>query len=355
MPSYKDTERNTWYCTFYYTDWTGKRKKAKKRGFARKKDAEAYEREFLLKRTQSPTMTFQSLYDLYLADMETRLKGNTINTKKFIFEGKVLPFFGSLQLDKITAATVRAWQNDLLKQGYKQTYVRTIHNQLSAIFNYAVKYYNLTENPCRIAGSIGKKKTDEEMQFWTLDEFNKALPGFKRYEARVAVSLLFWTGLRIGELLALDEYDFDFDNLRLRISKSYQRIDGEDVITEPKTERSKRTIDITQAMADTIQEYIKALYDYQPGQRLFPFTKQYLRYQIEAASKATGVRRIRVHDLRHSHAALLISLGTEILLVSERLGHENVETTLNVYGHLYPAHREATTEKLENLAVVVPK
>ena len=355
MPAYKDNERNTWYCSFYYTDWTGARKKHHKRGFSRKKDAEAYEREYILKRTQSPTMTFQSLYELYMEDMGTRLKENTMETKRWIFDEKVLPYFGNLQVDKITAATIRTWQNDLLKKGYRQTYVRTIHNQLSAIFNYAVKYYNLHENPCRVAGAIGKKKTDEEMLFWTVNEFNAALQGVKRYEARVAISILFWTGLRVGELLALQEDDFDFQNLRLRVNKSFQRINDEDVITEPKTARSKRTIDITQALADTVQEYIKALYDYQPGQRLFPVTKKYISYQIDAACKATGVKRIRVHDLRHSHAAMLISLGTDILLVSERLGHENVETTLNVYAHLYPSHRSETTDKMEKISFVVPK
>ena len=132
-------------------------------------------------------------------------------------------------------------------------------------------------------------------------------------------------------------------------------IKGEQVITVPKTERSVRTIDIPQTLADMVKEYIGSLYDYDPDQRLFMFTKSSLRKQVTQACNATGVKQIRLHDLRHSHAALLISLGTEILLVSERLGHENVETTLNVYGHLYPSRREKTVQKLDELAKVVPK
>lgn len=355
MPAYKDTERGTWYCTFYYTDWTGKKIKTKKRGFARKKDAEAYEREFLLQRTESPTMTFQSMYDLYMADMKNRLKENTYLNKEFLFKNQVLPYFGPQQLDKITPAMIRTWQNELLKKDYKATYIRTIHNQINALFNYAVKYYGLRENPCRKAGAVGKKRTDSEMLFWTVEEFNTAVAAVKRHDAKVALQVMFWTGIRIGELCALTGDDFDLDACKLRINKSFQLIKGEQVITVPKTERSVRTIDIPQTLADMVKEYIDSLYDYDPDQRLFMFTKSSLRKHVTQACKDTGVKQIRLHDLRHSHAALLISLGTEILLVSERLGHENVETTLNVYGHLYPSRREKTVQKLDELAKVVPK
>lgn len=355
MPAYKDKDRGTWYCSFYYTDWTGAKKKTKKRGFARKKDAEAYEREFLLQHTQSPTMTFRSLYELYEADMETRLKASTMEMKKCLIRKQALPYFGDLQLDKITPSTVRQWQNELLKKDYSQTYIRTVHNQVSAVFNYAVRYYNLRENPCRVAGTIGKKKTAQEMKFWTVEDFNKALVAVERYDIRVAMSILFWTGMRIGELCALTANDFDLVGLKVSITKSMQVIKGEEIITTPKTERSIRTIAITKALATTVQEYIDSLYDYDPSQKLFCFSKTTIRSEVAKASKASGVTPIRLHDFRHSHAALLISLGTEILLVSERLGHENVETTLNVYGHLYPSRREQTTQKLEDLAQVVPK
>lgn len=355
MPAYKDKDRGTWYCSFYYTDWTGKRKQTKKRGFARKKDAEAYEREFLLQHTQSPTMTFRSLYELYETDMASRLKASTMEMKKCLIKKQVLPYFGDLQLDKITPAVVRQWQNELLKKDYTQTYVRTIHNQVSAVFNYAVKYYGLSENPCRVAGTIGKKKTAQEMKFWTVDDFNKALATIERYDIKVALSIMFWTGVRIGELCALTANDFNFEELRLSINKSMQVIKGEEIITTPKTDRSIRTISITKALATTVQGYIASLYDYEPSQKLFCFSKSTLRSEVARAANASGVTPIRLHDFRHSHAALLISLGTEILLVSERLGHENVETTLNVYGHLYPSRREQTTQKLEVLAQVVPK
>ncbi len=143
MPAYKDQTRNTWYAMFYYIDWTGERHKKKKRGFAKKGDAQAFEREFLAKEKQSSDMSFESLVELYLADMERRLNGSTMDTKRNIIETKILPDFKKLQINKVQATHVRKWQNELMKdeKEYAPTYLKTINNQLSAIFNYAVKCY----------------------------------------------------------------------------------------------------------------------------------------------------------------------------------------------------------------------
>ena len=98
-----------------------------------------------------------------------------------------------------------------------------------------------------------------------------------------------------------------------------------------------------------VKDYAATIYDYQPEQRLFQFTKSYLHYEIKRGCKASGVKQIRVHDIRHSHASLLIELGFSPLLISERLGHENIETTLSVYSHLYPNKQSEVAEKLSNL------
>ena len=241
MPAYKDKERGTWYASFYYTDWRGDRKLKKKRGFPRKKDAEEYEREFLRKEAQSCDMTFDSMTKLYMDDMRPRLRESTMRSKEYLIEGKILPFFGSLPLNAITPAHVRKWQAEILKENPAPTYAKSIHNQLSAIFNYAVKYYRLPENPARVAGAVGKKKASE-MKFWTVEEFNKFLPCVPRLPARVGFSVMFWTGLRIGELLALTPADIDLDAKTLSVTKTFQNIDGREVVTEPKTPKSRRTI-----------------------------------------------------------------------------------------------------------------
>lgn len=293
-------------------------------------------------------MTFGSLVELYLPDMENRLKATTMRDKRYLIEKRVLPFFRDLPVNEITPAHVRRWQASLLAEGLAPTYAKSINNQLSAIFNYACRYYGLAVNPARVAGSVGKKDADE-MQFWTLDEFKAFIPHVQKLPARVGLSVLFWTGLRISELLALSPSDIDFEAKTLWVHKGFQTIDGQELITETKTRKSRRVIPLPDQLCEDLKGYMDALYEPEPDDRLFPYTKHYFHQQMKKACQASGVKKIRLHDLRHSHASLLIRLGTPILLVSERLGHENVETTLRTYAHLYPSAGGEAVKKLDEL------
>ena len=348
MPTYKDKERGTWYASFYYTDWQGRRRLKKKRGFLRQKDARAFEEEFLRTKARSCDMAFGSMVEIYFDDMKGRLKANTLKNKRYLVDAKILPFFRELPLNEITPAHVRKWQSDLLAEGLAPTYIKTINNQISAIFNYAVRYYGLQVNPARLAGGVGKKNADE-MNFWTVEQFTAVHEKVRKLPARTGLSVLFWTGLRIGELLALTPRDLDLDAGTLSVSKSFQSIDGEEVITEPKTPKSRRVVPVPSKLAAELREYMAALYDVGPDDRLFPFTKHYFRREMLKAAEAAGVERIRLHDLRHSHASLLIHLGCPVLLVSERLGHEDVQTTLRTYGHLYPSTVPEAVKNLDDL------
>ena len=270
-----------------------------------------------------------------------------IKNKRYVFDLKVTPYFKKKKMCEIKTADIRAWQNELIKQGYAQTYLKSINNQLAALFNYAVRYYDLKDNPCRKAGSIGKSKADD-MEFWTKQEFKQFLPSMdKKPEARMAFMLLYWTGMRIGELLALTYEDIDLEKRIISISKSYQRIDGKDVITPPKTPKSNRKITIPPFLAEELKEYCSHLYGIMPSERMFRFTKSYKEHEIVRGIKETGVKRIRLHDLRHSHASLLVELGFQPLAIAERLGHEKIETTLNTYSHLYPNKQAELADRLE--------
>jgi integrase len=228
--------------------------------------------------------------------------------------------------------------------------LKTINNQLSAIFNYAVKYYDLAKNPCTAAGSMGKGKA-EEMNYWTQEEFEDFLEFVKdKAQSRYAFQVLYWTGCRIGELLALTLGDFNPSEKTLNINKSYQRIKGKDVITEPKTAKSKRIITLPDFLVDELNEYVEKLYGMMPSDRLFMVTKSYLEHEIIRGCELSGVKKIRLHDLRHSHASLLISkLGAQPNLVAERLGHEKIQTTLSTYAHLYPNQNKELADKLNEL------
>ena len=348
MKAEKDKKTGKWLIQYRYTDWQGKRRKSTKRGFATKREAEEWLRNFLITKKVDFDMKFEDFWKMYCADMETRLREHTMRTKKYIVELKILPYFGNKRVNDITAADIRQWQNELIKMGYSPTYLKTINNQLSAIFNYAVRYYDLKSNPCAKAGSMGKSKA-EEMDFWTGEEFRKFIDSvMNKRLSYMAFMTLYWTGMRLGELLALNPNDVDLEKRTISITKSYQRLGKKDVITPPKTPKSKRVITIPEFLAADIKDYMDSLYDLQEDDRLFPITKYYLEHEMQRGIKESGVKRIRVHDLRHSHASMLIELGFSPLEIANRLGHEKVETTLNTYTHLYPNKQTKLAERLDS-------
>ncbi|MGB6178867.1 tyrosine-type recombinase/integrase [Carnobacterium sp.] len=277
--------------------------------------------------------------------------------KKYVINTKILPFFEDLPINQIDSLKIRKWQNWLLKQetsqGKKlsQTYIKTINNQISAILNYAVKFYNLPSNPIHKTGSIGKKHADT-MQFWTLDEFNQFIEAVSdKPTSKIIFNLLFWTGIRSGELLALNGKDFDKVNLTLNVNKSYARLNRRDIISEPKTPKSKRVISLSESLFEDLDEYINKIYDYDPEARLFPVDKFYLQNEMKRGSKNADVKKIRTHDLRHSHASLLVEMGCSPILIQERLGHEEIETTLRTYSHLYPNKQQDMAKQMNDLKI----
>ena len=348
MRAEKDKKTGKWLIQYRYTDWQGKRRKSTKRGFATKREAEEWLRNFLITQNADFDMKFEEFWKMYCADMETRLREHTMRTKKYIVELKILPYFGKKRVNDITAADIRQWQNELIKKGYSPTYLKTINNQLSAIFNYAVQYYDLKSNPCAKAGSMGKSKA-EEMDFWTGEAFKKFIDSvMNKRLSYMAFMTLYWTGMRLGELLALTPKDVDLEKRTISITKSYQRLGKKDVITPPKTPKSKRVITIPEFLAADIKDYMDSLYDLQEEDRLFPITKYYLEHEMQRGIKESGVKRIRLHDLRHSHASLLIELGFSPLEIANRLGHEKVETTLNTYAHLYQNKQAKLADRLDS-------
>lgn len=348
MKAEKD-KNGKWLIQYRYTDWQGIRKKSTKRGFDTKREAEEWVRNFLQSQQADFNMNFEEFLKLYYADMDSRIRENTMRTKKYIIELKILPFFGKKSMNAIKPADIRRWQNELMAENYSQTYLRTINNQLTAIFNYATKYYDLKSNPCTKAGKMGKNEADER-SFWTKEEFSKfIIEVMDKHRSYVGFKVLFWTGIRIGELLALTIEDIDFEEKTINISKSYQRINKRDVITAPKTPKSIRTITITDFLVEDLKDYINSIYGAKGTDRLFPITKSYFTNEMIRGAKLSGVKKIPLHSLRHSHCALLFEMGIPPLEVAERLGHERVETTLNIYAHLYPNKQKHISEKLEKI------
>ena len=238
MSVYKDGKTGKWRVIYRFTDYTGERKQTQKRGFETRREAVAWEHEQILKTQSSLSMTFGSFCEQYITDLKPRLKQNTWNTKEHILRTKIVPYFKNRKIAEIKSRDVVAWQNTLLGEvdekgkKYSQTYLKTVHNQLSAIFNHAMKFYGLRENPARQAGNMGKEER-KEMLFWTQEEYRKfADVMMDKPLSFYAFEMLYWCGIREGELLALTPADFNFEAGTVTINKSYQRIKGRDVITQ---------------------------------------------------------------------------------------------------------------------------
>ena len=209
MAVYKDKKRGTWYTSFPYVDWTGKRCRKLKRGFLTKKEAQNWENHFKLQKANSLDMTFDDFFGIYEADVKPKIRYNIWCTKEHIIKTKILPYFKDLSMRGIIPRDIIKWQNIMREsinnkgKEYTGTYLKTVQAQLSSIFNHAVRFYELPTNPVRVAGPMGQNESDE-MKFWTKEEYMKFIPTManKTY-SYMAFELLYWYGIRLGELRAL--------------------------------------------------------------------------------------------------------------------------------------------------------
>ena len=192
---------------------------------------------------------------------------------------------------------------------------------------------------------MGKKK-NREMLFWTKEEYLKFADAMMdKPMSYYAFEMLYWTGIREGELLAITPADFDFEKRTVTINKSFQHLNGRDIITSPKTEKSNRTIQLPKFLCDEMQDYLKMLYDVGLEDRMFPVTKSYLHREMDRGAKEAGVKRIRIHDIRHSHVSLLIDMGFSATAIADRVGHESIDITYR-YAHMFPSEQTEMADKL---------
>ena len=215
MAIYKN-DNGTWYVMICYQDWTGARKQKCKRGFSTRKEAADWELQFKLQKKASVDMTMESFCTMYEEDVRPSLKQSTWLTKENIIQKKILPYLGKRKVSEITAKDVMDWHNQMRKLKTKTgkplspTYLKTIHGQLSTIFNHAVKYYDLSINPARKAGALGEEE-GKEMLFWTKEEYKRfAEEMMDKPLSYYAFQLLYWCGIRSGD---------DDDKIRLNQRK----------------------------------------------------------------------------------------------------------------------------------------
>lgn len=210
MSVYKDKTQGTWYTSFRYVDWTGKKRQKMKRGFKTKRDALNYENEFKASIAVEPDMQMDKFIDIYFSDKRNELKESSMRNKRHMMNRHILPYFGTKKLNEITPADIIQWQKIIQEKNFSKTYERMIQNQINALFNHAQRIYNLKENPCKKVKRMGKSDADK-LDFWTKEEYEIFISGVnKQSEDYLIFEILFWTGIREGD---------DDDKIRLNQRK----------------------------------------------------------------------------------------------------------------------------------------
>lgn len=352
MPVYKDEKnRGTWRAVIRYTDWTGKRVETSKRGFAKRSEAKEYEEEFLRTAGKSPDMSMDSLCRLYLADLKTRRKPTTVYSEECVINRHILPHLGEMPVNKITVATVRQWQNTIMQakaiysgRSLSPHTLRNISVCLSSILNYAVRFYGLPQNPVQVARGMGKAVV--HIDFWEAKEYKRFLSVIDDENDKLFFQILYTSGMRVGEFLALGMDDIDFRKNQIRINKTYNW--KLKYISPPKTATSVRTLTMPKGIMQSLRKFLDRYY--QIPERIFSVTSQkILTSRLAKYADKAGVHRIRLHDLRHSHASFLIQKKIPITAIAQRLGHKNAKVTLEVYSHVYQSSDGKIAKVLEKL------
>ena len=337
MPAYKD-KNGKWFCKFYYKDYSGERKQKKKSGFDLRKEALAWERDFIENHAAvNNDISFDTLVNKYLVDLKARTRKATYERVLSMAKHHIFGVF-NCSASEITPLMVKEWQYSLKDKGLASSTIRKIVDTLSGIFNWGISFCGLQKNPVRIAKNIVPK---EKREYVILTRQQYEQLEFPNAKYKVLFDVLFYTGLRFGECLALTVGDIEGKNISVTKSR-----DREKVIAAPKTQNSIRNVLMPKFLADEVQKYIKTMYKAEKTDLLFDINRSTAARPFKAALRECGFPEMRIHDLRHSHASMMIELGCNILLVAERLG-DTPETALATYSHLYPGKQEEFVSMIE--------
>lgn len=353
MSTFKDEKTNTWCCQFYYTDWNGKRKHTTKRGFKRKRDAEQYEMSCRWKPTEND-ITVGMLVNMYTSHLKQRvklgtLKPTTYDRYKALIRLYIVPYFPEdLQVKDISTEAINQWlislmsyTSDHTQRPLKTSSISTAKTQLCSMFNYATRRKLLSANPIRDAERlpVSQKKN---IAVWTLEQYNIFYNSLKKEQHRLAFNLMFFCGMRIGEVLALTPADIN-DDCTISVHHTLAWVESKKVLLSPKTPSSERTISVPQFVFDQLMNYVSHIYDCKADTLLFNVGRKNFANLLEYHAKKNNLPHMTPHGLRHSSASILLKLTGDIAMVAQRLGHKNSKVTLQVYAHMLPgADREAS-------------
>ena len=360
MSVHKDTKYNIWYFRKRIVNLDGSISQVNIRGFQTKKEAQAAEANYNPIQI-SPNLSFNGLCDKYLAHLENRLKPSTIYGKKLMLKNYMRGFFEKSDIKNIPNQHVLNWLEMLKRKDLQINRINKLLAELNCVLEYGEKFYDIQHNPCRVIGYLkDTSPKDKQMLIWTPQEFNKFIEACDDINYYTLFSILYYTGVRLGEALALTWNDINKYARNMSITKTMcQKADGDTPfhVTSPKTNSGNRIIDLPDSLYNIImryEEYSRTKYvELQPDDLIFgknkPFSETSICRYKNKKCKEAKVKQIRIHDFRHSHASLLISMGINPLFIKERLGHKEVSTTLNIYSHLFPTNQREIVNKLNGI------
>lgn len=358
MPVYKDKKRKTYYFRVYATDYRGIKKQFEKSGFKSLKEAKEQERIFLNSVNVKPTtsMTFQELYDIYITKKNMILKPQSLRATISKFKNHILPFFKDYEINKIDNKVYLKWQEYILNKNFGYKYNSSLHGCMVSIFNYAMDFDYIDKNIASKVKNFSKKDYLPKINYWGYDEFNQFINVVDNNILKDLYSLLYFTGIRLGECLALTWNDYKDNYIDINKTIAKGKINNDYVITSPKTRKSNRKVYLDNAsisMLNELKAYYSSYYGFNENWYIFggikPMSQTTIGRRKNEYCKKANVKQIKIHDFRHSHASLLISQGMPITLVSERLGHADKSITLNVYSHLLESDNDKVVNMINNI------
>lgn len=378
---YKNKQNGTYAIdlSLGYDNITGKRIRTTRTGIKTEKEAKNLLKKVTLddklKKDLVNKLTFDQAFEkyLYYYEFEKKSAVNTIKKRRIFFKNYYQPFFNNMRLDKIKKQNGLDFQQTLInKETINDRSRREIFGHLVSFFKWCVNREFLIYNP--FTGIENFSYTKKEMEFYTIEEFNKLIKyADDKYKATKNIvtlastllcRLMFFLGTRAGETQAFQIKDFDFNENSVTVNKSaHFEVNKGTVIGKTKTISSNRKLYTSEPLMDHVKKYINEIektFDIKLNDENYLFFNYFdnqlynietLRHEVNKIMKEAGVKKIRLHDFRHSHTALLMSQGEELYYIQRALGHANYNTTVNTYGHLDEKKKRSVAEKIEKFIV----
>lgn len=357
--AYKDKKTNLWVGSVAPLDYMGNKKRMRKYAFKTKKEALTWENAIAIEVSQKPIERIKlcELQKLFLIDNTSDMKQTTISKYKRTFKN-VLSSLNDLYVDEITVIHLNKWRNELIEKNLSSTYINNAITTLSTLFKFGMNYVNIKENPTMKIKRVKSQKV-KKVSYFTLEEYNKYESVIDELKFQTFFNVLYFCGLRRGEAIALNWTDVNFKNETISITKTFspKELGRHAKPTPPKTKSScrniklpKRTLDLLKQLyknESKIDNFSKEMYVF--NMESLPLTESSIKRKKDKYCKWADLKQITVHDFRHSHASLLINKGANIRLVANRLGHSDIEMTLNTYTHMFHDSEQSLIDILDKI------